>query len=553
MFSLFEALNSLTRSKEDEVKAESATKVINETEEERRKRLRKEERRKLRVTFKPDDTLVEVRYIERLVDDETGRGRTNLRDAGDATQEGRMFKEHRDVSMGDDEEVDAGIVAVDLNGPYQAPPLIDFDGMKPTERQRNFINRAGSKIADTEERKRQDERESETPMAIYDELSDIPPSPAEPADSDNDEFTPEIMFGPPPKWVTDRDPMVIAERNRIQAQKAAAAAVAAATAAAAAATPARATAAVPVHDVATLLNMMAEQAAIPHRRARLMANLKRIQPAQPTWPNAPPKPDTTELERVFAKYSAANGFPARPYVPASTPKRASSAIERAFARYAAADSYLGPSVVAAPAASFQVPAHAPVQPHVQMPFQMPVQGMAQMPFQMPVQAMAQAPVQAPLPPTTPTPDMQQIQAAARDLHTALQASGQYPMQAPFQFPLQAPSPPVPSFSSTQTTQPQNILAQFAQMQQINLAAQQHAVYQQQQPPPYQQPPYHPQQQQPLPTRAAYYGLEESGRRGQTRGYDEGSGSNNDGYRRGGRGGDHKDGNRRGYQGGRSRR
>ena len=80
--------------------------------------------------------------------------------------------------------------------------VIDFDGMKPTERQRNFINRAGSKIADTEERKRQDERESETPMAIYDELSDIPPSPAEPADSDNDEFTPEIMFGPPPKWVT---------------------------------------------------------------------------------------------------------------------------------------------------------------------------------------------------------------------------------------------------------------------------------------------------------------------------------------------------------------
>ena len=122
VFSVFEALNSLTKSKDDEVKAESATKVLNETDEERRKRLRKEERRKLRVKFKPDDALVEVRYIERLVDDETGRGRTNLRDAGDATQEGRMFKEHRDVSLGDDEEIDAGVVAVDLNGPYQAPP-----------------------------------------------------------------------------------------------------------------------------------------------------------------------------------------------------------------------------------------------------------------------------------------------------------------------------------------------------------------------------------------------------------------------------------------------
>ena len=450
--------------------------------------------------------------------------------------------------------------------------MIDFDGVDASARERNFISRGGSNVADTEEMRRQDERESETPKAIYDELSSIPPSPAEPADSDDDEFSPEIIFGIPPRWVMDRDPMVVAERKRIQGRRAAAAAVAAAT------MPARAPPVVPVRDVATLLKMMAEQAAVPHQRARLMQNLARIQPVPPTWPNAPPKPDTTELERVFARYSAANGFPALPYVPASTPTRATSAIERAFARYATADSYLGPSIVAARAAPVQVPAHAPVQ----APFQMP--------FQMPVQAITQAPVQAPPPPTTPTPDMQQYQAAARALQTALQAAGQYPMQAPFQVPMPASSPPVPSYSSAPTAQSQNLLAQFAQMQQIQLAAQQQAAYlqqqQQQQPsyqqpsyqqpsyqqpayqqpayqqpsyqqPSYQQPPYQQQpqqpQQQPLPTRAAYYGLEESGRRGQTRGYEGSSSSNNnDGYRRGSRGGDHRDSNRRGYQGSRHR-
>lgn len=73
-----------------------------ETEEERKKRLRKEERRKLRVKWKPDDCLTEVRLFKRDPEEVPGDGA--IRGAGDIREEGRMLKLHKDVEDLEDEE-----------------------------------------------------------------------------------------------------------------------------------------------------------------------------------------------------------------------------------------------------------------------------------------------------------------------------------------------------------------------------------------------------------------------------------------------------------------
>lgn len=75
-----------------------------ETEEEKQKRLRKEERRKLKVHFKPDDSLVEVRYFTHDPDEEVGHEDSMMRDVSDVGGEGRMLKLHRGIDDFDDEE-----------------------------------------------------------------------------------------------------------------------------------------------------------------------------------------------------------------------------------------------------------------------------------------------------------------------------------------------------------------------------------------------------------------------------------------------------------------
>lgn len=68
-----------------------------ETEEERAKRLRKESRRKLRVSWKPDDSLTEVRLFTHDPDEELGPGDGSLRGAGDVKGEGSVLKLHKDL------------------------------------------------------------------------------------------------------------------------------------------------------------------------------------------------------------------------------------------------------------------------------------------------------------------------------------------------------------------------------------------------------------------------------------------------------------------------
>lgn len=76
-----------------------------ETEAERTKRLHKEERRKLRVTWKPDDALTEIRLFTHDPDEELGPGDGSLRSRGDVKGEGSVLKLHKDLDELEEEDL----------------------------------------------------------------------------------------------------------------------------------------------------------------------------------------------------------------------------------------------------------------------------------------------------------------------------------------------------------------------------------------------------------------------------------------------------------------
>ena len=104
-FSFAETMANLNRSKSDAPsKSEEARPP--ETHEEKLKRVRKEERRKMRVSFKADDELVEVRTFEHDPEEELGHDDSMVRDVGDSRNEGQMHKMHKELHFTDEEEED---------------------------------------------------------------------------------------------------------------------------------------------------------------------------------------------------------------------------------------------------------------------------------------------------------------------------------------------------------------------------------------------------------------------------------------------------------------
>ena len=88
-----------------------------ETEEQRSKRLRRESRRHLRVSFKPDDALVDVRLFTHDPDEEISREDVTMRDVDDVGGEGRMLKKHLDQMMDDDDEQSPELVLREFHTP----------------------------------------------------------------------------------------------------------------------------------------------------------------------------------------------------------------------------------------------------------------------------------------------------------------------------------------------------------------------------------------------------------------------------------------------------
>lgn len=217
-FSLGDIMAGL--SKQEEPRAvKPAEDAPTETEEERQKRLRKEARRHLRVSWKPDSDLTEVRLFTHDPEEELGLD-DRSRDVGDVKGEGSALKLHRDLDLEEDD--DAGLREVEMldyfepSGTYSGLTLIccviraslltatgiDNVEIGPEDQARNFVKRGGTQQPTSPESKAQEHREANTLMEFYASPADVPPSPKEPPPPSDDEPAMEIVsFGEVPDYV----------------------------------------------------------------------------------------------------------------------------------------------------------------------------------------------------------------------------------------------------------------------------------------------------------------------------------------------------------------
>ncbi|KAH7025788.1 uncharacterized protein B0I36DRAFT_329134 [Microdochium trichocladiopsis] len=149
-----------------------------ETPEETARRLRKEKRRKLRVVWKPDDQLEEVRIFTHDAAEDEGRGTNMLRDARDNRSEGQMLK----MGIRDDEDdaEDDGKPRESSLREWVVPNMISFDQIGEAQRDKSFVSRGGVKDISSEQRKFMEEYESRELMAVYTTAAEIPETPRSP-------------------------------------------------------------------------------------------------------------------------------------------------------------------------------------------------------------------------------------------------------------------------------------------------------------------------------------------------------------------------------------
>ncbi|CAO2655724.1 Nn.00g045270.m01.CDS01 [Neocucurbitaria sp. VM-36] len=201
-FSFAQTMASLLKPKEQEAApAKSEKQLPPETPEEKTKRLRKESRRHLRVTFRPDTSLVSIRYFDHAPEEDMGHEENLVRDAGDIGGEGRMFKQHKELDIDEDEDD-----AEAENRPWREPSLVDFSVIKPDERQRNYMPFGGGENQPScPEKEANVRRENNTLMVFYSHPSDIPSTPREPQEESTSAVT-VTNFGPPPDLCLQRCP-----------------------------------------------------------------------------------------------------------------------------------------------------------------------------------------------------------------------------------------------------------------------------------------------------------------------------------------------------------
>lgn len=211
-FSFADAMASLNKPKEPEPvvnKRQEETTGPPESAEEKTKRLRKEQRRKLRVSWKPDTALEEIREFIHEPEEEYGFDANQVRDARDKDSEGRMFKlgSHQDMMDIDDEDDEPELPPSELDDhskSFPAPTEIDFSRIPQEERDKLYMPYCGGSLQpDSPERAAQEQREANTLIAVYADRSDIPATPKEPPES-NEEYKEPKPFGRPLDMVLQR-------------------------------------------------------------------------------------------------------------------------------------------------------------------------------------------------------------------------------------------------------------------------------------------------------------------------------------------------------------
>ncbi|KAK3365793.1 hypothetical protein B0T24DRAFT_400672 [Lasiosphaeria ovina] len=135
-----------------------------ETDAQKERRLRKEARRRLnlKVTFRSDDRLVEIREFTRFPEEIGGRPGNAARDVD--KMEGMALKKGH-----------AGEIR-----PWEEPNPLDLEAIPQEARERAFVTRGGNATFSTEQQKFMEDREATELMVVYTEPSDIPPTPKSP-------------------------------------------------------------------------------------------------------------------------------------------------------------------------------------------------------------------------------------------------------------------------------------------------------------------------------------------------------------------------------------
>lgn len=203
--------------KKPEKEPKKEVEVLNETPEERDTRLRKEARRRLRVSWKADAELVEVRTFTHDPEEEIGDGDSLRRDAGDTGREGEALKLHKDrAEVEDDEDEDA----FEELEPYTAPSEVDFTALKDESPlvEGNSLKFGGSMKPESPSSEAQDKREQDTVMTTYASKADRPSTPKEPDDNEEGDFEPaepETAFGEPTEKVRQREKDYLARQSMV--------------------------------------------------------------------------------------------------------------------------------------------------------------------------------------------------------------------------------------------------------------------------------------------------------------------------------------------------
>lgn len=200
-FSFAQTMASLLKPKEPEAAPVKSEKQLPpETPEEKAKRLRKEARRHLRVTFKPDTALVQIKYFSHDPDEELGHDENFVRHAGDIGGEGAMFKQHKEHDIDDDDDDEPELD----NKPWREPSQVDFSAVPTVALDGNYAPYGGGKqMPSCPEKEANLRRENATLMVFYADPNDIPSSPREPLEHDQ-ESAPAVTvtnFGAPPDHV----------------------------------------------------------------------------------------------------------------------------------------------------------------------------------------------------------------------------------------------------------------------------------------------------------------------------------------------------------------
>lgn len=205
--SKFSALLESIHKPPEPVKAPEVPVGPPETPEEKARRERKEERRKLRVRFKEGAALEEVRLFTHDHAEDEGRQGDMLRDAHDDRSEGMMHKLRVSGTIEEDEEQSA-----EFDRPYPDLIEIDFSDLKgPTKFGEKYTTRGGDRSFTTPEQQTQERREAIELMVTYIDNSEIPPTPKEPSlamgqtDGADDDAAPvPDLKWPTEAWVVQR-------------------------------------------------------------------------------------------------------------------------------------------------------------------------------------------------------------------------------------------------------------------------------------------------------------------------------------------------------------